>query len=80
MTANTRPYIFQLDPIRRLVKRIELERAERLESLATGSALVQNDLVATGGNYLAASRYVHALDDVLAWCEQVETDIIRGKA
>ena len=65
--------------LRTLAKRVNEVLRANADDLAAGNGIVQNDLVATGGNYFSSVAYVRALHDVLEWCKQVEDDLIRGK-
>lgn len=61
---------------RALEKKIKAVQEANAEDLAKGNAVIQNDLVATGGNYLSSVAYIRALDNVLDWCRDVEDEMM----
>lgn len=47
-------------------------------NLARGNAVVNGDANATAMNYCRTVGYIHALNDVLALCEEVEEKLRKG--
>ena len=56
----------------RLRKKIEEIRGRKIDGMASGGLTSFED-------YKRDTGYLKALDDVAAWCEQIESDLNEGK-